>query len=286
MSRQCWDITLLILIGSGKTTLLSLICSDHPQSYSLPIKIFGRGRLPQPGQPGISVFDIQARIGQSSPEIHAFFPRHLTLRQTISSAWADTFLGVPRLASSDEARVNLCLRWFEAELKPLGHVSTSQHSDPANALEFYNWADIVRFGEASFSSQRVALFLRAIVRSPDLVILDEAFSGMDDLVRDKCLIFLAWGERRQIKGSSEVSKSSRGSIVPSSGTSDTVLFKGLTDEQALICVSHLKEEVPGVVRQWICLPDAAEGGTARFGCLNGPLEGDENGWKEIWGLSQ
>ncbi|KAI7062894.1 hypothetical protein KC352_g43460, partial [Hortaea werneckii] len=28
--------------GSGKTTMLSLITSDHPQTYSLPVKIFGR----------------------------------------------------------------------------------------------------------------------------------------------------------------------------------------------------------------------------------------------------
>lgn len=251
-------------------------------SYSLPIRIFGRSRLPKPGQPGISVFDIQARIGQSSPEIHAFFPRNLTLRQAIRSAWADTFLGVPRLTPSDEARVDLCLRWFEDELKPVGHLSESPLRKISNLSKSTGWADIFRFGEAPFSSQRVALFLRAIVKSPDLVILDEAFSGMDDFVRDKCLLFLAWGEARQMEAGA--SKSQRELIIPHSENSDAALFSGLTKDQALICVSHLKEEVPGIVRQWICLPDAAEGGAARFGYLKGPLEGDENGWKQIWNM--
>lgn len=270
----------LTTVGSGKTTLLSLICSDHPLSYSLPIRIFGRSRLPKPGQPGISIFDIQARIGQSSPEIHAFFPRNLTLRQTIRSAWADTFLGVPRLIASDETRVDLCLKWFEDELKPAGYFNEFPLSKVSSSSRSTGWADAVRFGEAPFSSQRVALFLRAIVKSPDLVILDEAFSGMDDFVRDKCLLFLAWGERRRIKASA--SKNQRERIISKSDNSEAVLFRGLTQDQAFICVSHLKEEVPGVVRQWICLPDAAEGGAARFGCLKGPLEGDEDGWKKIW----
>ena len=82
---------------------MSLICSDHPLAYSLPIKMFGFGRLPLPGRPGISIFDIQARIGQSSPEVHTFFPRNLTLRQTIENAWAETFLGTPKLNSHEDA---------------------------------------------------------------------------------------------------------------------------------------------------------------------------------------
>jgi ABC-type molybdenum transport system ATPase subunit/photorepair protein PhrA len=75
--------------GSGKTTMLSLITSDHPQTYGLPIKLFGRSRLPAPGQPGISVFDLQRKMGHSSPEVHAFFPKNISLRRTLESAWAD-----------------------------------------------------------------------------------------------------------------------------------------------------------------------------------------------------
>lgn len=279
------------MLGSGKTTILSLICSDHPQSYSLPIRIFGRGRLPTLGHPGISIFDIQARIGQSSPEIHAFFPRNLTIRQTIRNAWADTFLGTPRLTNADDGVVESHLRWFESELNPamLNSVSSSLNIDPNLSDGNTNWADTVCFGDLPFSSQRVVLLLRAIVKKPDLVILDEAFSGMDDFVRDKCLLFLAWGETRYFDQSisREAGNKKTRIIINRSdnlGMINGSKLTGLTDQQALICVSHLKEEVPGLVRNWVCLPDPHRGGAARFGCLKGPLEGYESGWEEIWGV--
>lgn len=273
------------MVGSGKTTLLSLICSDHPQSYSLPIKIFGRGRLPELGRPGISIFDIQARIGHSSPEIHAFFPRRLTIRQTIRNAWADTFLGTPRLTREDEDIVDSYLRWFEPELCLLRSSQTSQlNEDTFDSQRSTKWADIVRFGDVPFSSQRVALLLRAIVKKPDLVILDEAFSGMDECLRDKCMIFLAWGETRYSKYSAKNSKQEL--LVATPNNLDQTQVTGLTENQALICVSHLKEEVPGLVRQWLCLPDPNEGLPARFGRFHGPLEIYKNGWKEIWGLEE
>ena len=275
--------------GSGKTTLLSLICSDHPQSYSLPIKVFGRGRLPRPGQPGISIFDIQARIGQSSPEIHAFFPRNLSIRQTIENAWADTYLGTPRLSYENDIVVDACLRWFEAELNPafsseLGISSQKNLDEKVPGPRSTDWADDIRFGDAPFSAQRVALLLRAIVKRPDLVVLDEAFSGMDEYVRDKCMLFLTWGETRSFAFFKvEQARPRRRWVVD---THPKLLgnnvFEGLSDYQALICVSHVKEEVPGLVRDWISLPEASSRRPARFGRFNGPLEADTSAWDEIW----
>ncbi|KAL8983876.1 MAG: hypothetical protein Q9177_004850, partial [Variospora cf. flavescens] len=96
--------------GSGKTTLLSLISSDHPQSYSLPIRLFSRPRLPSPGEPGISIFDLQSRIGHSSPELHAFFPKHLSLRRVLESAFADTFLVAPQLTFARDTLIDTHLK--------------------------------------------------------------------------------------------------------------------------------------------------------------------------------
>lgn len=267
----------LYLTGSGKTTLLSLICSDHPQSYSIPIRIFGRGRLPRLGQPGISIFDIQARIGQTSPEIHAFFPRNLTIRQTLQNAWADTFLGTPQLSDKRRSLVDHCLRWFEPELNPVFRPEGEDQSSKYT-VRITQWADTLRFGDAPFSSQRVALFLRALVKKPDIVVLDEAFSGMDDSVRDKCMLFLAWGGTRQftlLNGKQTV-------VVTDPRIWGNLRMNGLTEEQALICVSHVKEEVPGLVREWMCLPEAVEGRLPRFGRFAGPLESYESGWNTIW----
>lgn len=276
--------------GSGKTTALSLICSDHPQTYSLPIKLFGKSRLPTPGEPGISIFDLQARIGHSSPEINNHFPRQLTVRQTLQNAWAETFKGSPVLDDDAEATVTRFLRKFEQELRPDWNVARwSKTNIEGQKLlatgqsvlrksHETSWADETLFGEVPFSAQKVALFLRAIIKKPDLVILDEAFSGMSSQARDMCLYFLQYGESRDL-----TAQESKQRLVEAINP----LFEGLEDHQALICISHVPAEVPWCVRDWICLPDPASGSPPRVGRLEEPLEaqGDSGAWKEIWGLA-
>lgn len=120
------------------------------------------------------------------------------------------------------------------------------------------------------------------MKKPDLVILDEAFSGMDDYVRVKCMLFLTWGETRSIRYYSDSTGNESEIMTTGSETSEKALLNGLTDEQALICISHVKEEVPGIIRQWLCLPEAGGGCAPRFGRWHGPLEGCKNGWEDIW----
>ena len=285
--------------GSGKTTMLSLITSDHPQTYSLPIKLFGRSRLPGPGQPGISLFDIQKRMGHSSPEVHAFFPKAITVRRAIQSAWADAPMAKPHLNESAKQRVDACLRWFVRELYPTQQSSaleTLQYQfnvevpSSQNRLEAiereYNqmikdgkdlvWADDVRFAELSFSNQRLVLFLRAIVANPDLVILDEALSGIDEATRDKALLFISHGEKVASVTGGEARESAMSRL-------QKVVFSGLSLEQALLVISHAREDVPGCLREWICLPEPGEGRAPRTGTLPGPLELNPHCWNEIWG---
>lgn len=248
--------------GSGKTTMLSLITSDHPQTYGLPIKLFGRSRLPTPGQPGISVFDLQRKMGHSSPEVHAFFPKRLSLRRTLESAWADAPLAKPTLNEAAKKRVDATLRWFANDLRQQQRGAYIQSGKPEDEVDL-SWAEDMRFGELSFSAQRLALFLRAIVHSPPLIILDEAFSGIDETVRDRALSFLSHGEK--------------------GGSGGEGVIEGLGEEQALLVISHAKEDVPGCIREWICLPEPGEQKAPRIGELNGPLELNPEGWAEIWG---
>lgn len=330
--------------GSGKTTLLSLLTSDHPQTYSLPIKLFGRTRLPSPSQPGLSIFDLQARIGHSSPEVHTFFPKTVSVRRAIESAWADTPLSKPRLTHDVDEKVSACLRWFQSEIHPsLGPrpwmaremmrppnrdqkwvefdgkaapvpgqglrykierdqgktvnygrdiIEKALEEMETECLDPYDltWADELRFGEVSFSAQRVLLFLRAIIKNPELVVLDEAFSGMDDWARDKCLLFLSHGETMMFRYLGCGLRFPRfRSTGPRPMRSDMdrlgrVKVGGLTEDQALIVVSHKKEEVPGCVREWLALPEAGTGMPPRTGRLQGPLELSWSGWRTIWGL--
>lgn len=309
------------LTGSGKTTLLSLITSDHPQAYSQPVQIFSRHRLPELGQPGIPLFELQRRIGHASPEVHAFFPRRLSVRATLESAFADTPLSRPSLTSAIDERVSAFLRWFQGELNPaLGinkgllaeAMSTSSGGPkeggwPTNINAYRDklhehwydtyleesasveWADEMRFGELSFSAQRIALFLRAIIARPDIVVLDEAFSGLDEVVRDKCLLFLERGEREWIANSGSSRKAyDRDGITFNLRYKRDVTFAGLSKEQALIVVSHIKEEVPGSVRDWIYLPDASNETPPfpyKIGKVNGQvLRLDQKQWTDIWNL--
>ncbi|CAG8961457.1 hypothetical protein HYFRA_00013909 [Hymenoscyphus fraxineus] len=254
--------------GSGKTTLLSLICSDHPKTYSLPIKLFGRSRSASPGNPGLSIFEIQSRIGHSSPEIHHHIPKSLTIRQVLENAWADTPRGIPKLDENAEKRIYAFLQWFRRFLAPQGLEK--------DVLYSLVWADTTLFGGLSFGAQKLVLFLRALIKSPDIVILDEAFSGMDDHLRNRCLAFLTWGERQQWTFKKRLRPSAR-------ALEGQVVFEGLTDRQALVVISHVKEEVPECVREWICLPDAETYGAARVGRFDGPIE--EGGrWEEVWGM--
>lgn len=285
--------------GSGKTTMLSLITSDHPQTYSLPIKLFGRSRLPSRGELGISLFDLQKRMGHSSPEVHAFFPKQLTVKRALESAWADAPLSRPTLTTEAKSRVEACLRWFARELNPaqkeptaleildaaskgqtpvkgglaaLGGIYTKATADDADL----KWATEVKVRELSFGHQRLVLFLRAIVASPDLVIMDEALSGIDETTRDKALLFLSHGEKlgKVQNGVAEESVLSRLGLTA---------MDGLSPEQALLVISHSKEDVPGCIREWICLPEPGEGKGPRIGALPGPLELNPQGWDEVWG---
>ncbi|KAK7957744.1 ABC transporter [Apiospora saccharicola] len=265
--------------GSGKTTILSLICSDHPQTYSLPIRLFGRSRLPEPGSGKLplTIWDVQSRIGHSSPEIHQLMPRSLTVRQVLENAWADTFRSKARLDRQRGKKVAVVLRWFEAELNPSFATTTRQ----ANGAKHLKWAGHYLFGELSFSAQRVALFLRAIIKNPDVVVLDEACSGMDDGVRNKCLLFLEHGENKTYVTRDDGSEAIVESEISKGGD---VRVGGLTEDQALICISHVREEIPDCVREWVCLPEANTENPARFGRSRAPLGRDEKGWMEIWGM--
>ena len=362
--REGTRLALLGPNGSGKTTLISLLTSDHPHSYSLPIKYFGRHRLPSPGQLGLSLWEIQSRIGHSSPEIHVFFPKRLTIRRTLESAWAETYSSRPKISDEGKKLTDAFLRWWEPELNPSYHppppaqpytslvdewMSTCYppfvHS--AKIATHLDWASssTTTFGTLSFQLQRFLLFLRAIIKNADIVILDEAFSGFSPELRDKAMLFLRAGERlvlgnRSVNNEGEdvpeeapckVMKNRRcdiekicrklGIIVDDLladkeelspevrkrvdhlrlmdlsqlnaiiGDQDDLSrhsFTGLDTRQALIVVSHVREEISDVVDEYVRLPGEEEvseqGRGVEMGrCENGSIRTVE-GWSRIWGL--
>lgn len=263
--------------GSGKTTLLSLITSDHPQAYAQPVKLFGRSRIPEPGVPGISIFELQSRIGHSSPEIHAFFPRQLTLREALESAFAETVLSKPNLNPKIDRWISIWLQFWKPELDPnysadeIPEVSTESFpkikSLERGILKFtplddiVQYADEITFGELSVAHQRIVLFLRALIIRPDIVILDEAFSGLSALQRDRCIKFLDQG----LVPFDKTVYRNRQNAEPK------YEYNGLSQDQVLIMISHVPEEIPDSVRYYMRLPSDPGAGEEpldfRFGML-------------------
>ena len=173
--------------GSGKTTLLSLLCGDHPQAYRNEIRLFGQLR-----GTGESIWDIKRRIGFVSPEMHLYFSEPLSVARTIATGFHDVLAYRP--------------------------ITSEQQSAIRKMLEAFGIAELADryFARLSTGQQRLVLFLRALVKEPPLLILDEPFQGMDSatiaMARD-------WLDKR------------------------------LCPDQTLLFVSHYEEEIPRTVKR-------------------------------------
>lgn len=156
--------------GSGKTTLLSLITAEHPQSWRSVLSINGVVR--KPGS-GVNYFDINNRIGISSPELHAVVPFRMNMYHVILNGL------IPDIGNS-----NFRMFYKNSVLPPYAQ-SILGHFD----LELKHNNE-VPFNELSVSLQKLTLFLRAIIKQPEILILDEAFSGMNEDLVAKCHFFI------------------------------------------------------------------------------------------------
>lgn len=165
--------------GVGKSVLLSLLYGDHPQAYANDVRVFGHRR----GKSGESIWIVKRRIGFVSPELHLYFPQHLTARQVILTGLTDT-LTVPKTISPvTEIDLNALTSYFG--VTPL--LSRS-------------------FGTLSTGEQRLILLIRALIKNPPVLLLDEPFQAFDpyhiqlarqllDTLPEKSLLFVTHNQR-------------------------------------------------------------------------------------------
>ena len=142
--------------GAGKSTLLSLVTGDHPQGYSNDLTLFGRRR-----GSGETIWDIKKHIGYVSSSLHLDYRVSTTVRNVILSGYFDS-IGIYQ-AVSDKQR-KLVQQWLDI----LGLDSRTADSP---------------FHSLSWGQQRLALIVRALVKHPTLLILDEPLQGLDPLNR-------------------------------------------------------------------------------------------------------
>ncbi|MBN8218668.1 MAG: ATP-binding cassette domain-containing protein [Spirochaetes bacterium] len=150
--------------GSGKTTLVNLITGDCPQVYANDVSLFGRRR-----GTGETIWEIKARLGHVSQALHLDYLHrgNTSLVNVLVSGFHDS-IGLYEEASFDQGQT--ALRWLEA----LGL------ADRKNA----------GFGELPYGEQRLLLVARAAIKSPELLILDEACQGLERGVRRRVLDFV------------------------------------------------------------------------------------------------
>ena len=152
---EAWNVT--GPNGSGKSTLLSLVCADNPKAYSLDMTLFD-----VPRGSGESIWDIKRHIGYLSSEMHSGFSDNLPAVDVVAGGFADGYAGVGRNRVEELATSGRLLELFGAQ----------------------NLAQRM-FQTLSSGEQRLVLLVRAFVKNPDLLILDEPFQGLDRRCRAK-----------------------------------------------------------------------------------------------------
>ncbi|KAJ3902277.1 P-loop containing nucleoside triphosphate hydrolase protein [Lentinula edodes] len=230
--------------GSGKTTLLSLITGDHPQSYTQTRYLTSDSLFSQP-RSRLPTTLLRSAIAIMSPELFDAFPRrsNMTVWDVIGTGFDGDFIpkGKEGIGSAMEGQVE----WDEEENWRVGRVWEVLHALGPEAWERANVggtrtqpdsssqsypSDVTRdFAKTSFPSlplpqQRVVLLMRALVGRAPLILLDDVWSGMDEV-----MVRVAGEYLRGDPSSTSTSPDGGG---------------GIGSDQVVVVITHWEEEVP------------------------------------------
>jgi molybdate transport system ATP-binding protein len=139
--------------GSGKSTLLATLYGEHG--------IDDRGQIRRRGHwPGAPLAEFQRRVGYIGPELQAILPRQATVRDSVTAA-------------------------VRGSLELVGNASPHERQAATRALRRVGALRFARraVGELSYGQARRVLFARALVRRPDIVLLDEPYTALDASTR-------------------------------------------------------------------------------------------------------
>lgn len=145
--------------GSGKTTLLNLITGDNTQGYANDITLFGQRK-----GSGESVWEIKRKIGHISTSLQREYRVRSTVLDVILSGFYDS---IGMYTKPTKIHLEIAEEWLIV-LK----------MEQLQTRSFQN---------LSFGQQRLVLLARAMVKQPQLLILDEPCQGLDDKNRDMFL---------------------------------------------------------------------------------------------------
>lgn len=145
--------------GSGKTTLISLIYADNLQAYANDIRLFGKKR-----GSGESIWEIKRRIGLVSPHLQAGYRLDMRVFDVVVSGFFDS-TGLYRRPTEEQQ--SAAVKWIER-------------------LGITDLRDRI-FSQLSYGERRLVIVVRALVKNPELLALDEPCQGLDPANRRQVL---------------------------------------------------------------------------------------------------
>ncbi len=152
-----WKIT--GVNGAGKSTLLNLVNGDNQKAYGNNISLFGRKK-----GSGESVWDIKKKIGYVSGDFQLKYRVRSTVLDVVISGLYDSIGLYSEITTYDLEKGR---KWLEF----------TGLSKKANNY----------FRELSYGEMRMALIARAMIKFPELLILDEPCQGLDSFHKTKVL---------------------------------------------------------------------------------------------------
>jgi molybdate transport system ATP-binding protein len=178
--------------GSGKSTFAALLAGTLPAAYGARIRRFG-------SEGPFDVWELKRRIVHVSDALQIAYDRDPTVEQVIGSGFVAR-IGAPGELDREQQRV------VDELMRRLDLERLAGRS----------------FLRLSFGERRKVLIARGLVRRPEILILDEVWSGLDAPFRDVLRVLL-----------------------------DELVKAGTT----LVVISHHDEDLPAFVRRTFAIED-------------------------------